>query len=474
MTPTDSTDAGFDLLADFLRGRTGLVFPAARRSEVVASVLKVMARWSIKSIDNCIARLQADAVLLDELIADLTIGETYFFRDPGHFSYVRDEVLPDVRRRRGAEHVVRAWCAGCSSGEEAYSLAILFEEIGLSKRASILATDISRAALARAQQAVYGSWALRGEAAQRLIGTHLRRVGERFQLAERFRRQVEFAYLNLAEDVYPTFATNTWGMDLILCRNVLIYLDAQAIRRIARRLFESLADGGVLITGPSDPLLTGYAPFDAVTTPAGVIYRSPHPPDRRLSKSGAVSMPAPATLMPPSPRATQPIRIDVVSRPEKRLPDEPSFGIGAAGTPVDDVSAVASRLRSSANAGETEQAATMAAEAAARYPTSVEIGFLHGILLLNLARYADAERTLRRVLYLDRSLAIAHFTLGAILHRLGNVDGAARAYRNARDLARQHPEDALLALSDGERADRFAEAAAAQLAAMELTSEHAQ
>lgn len=91
------------------------------------------------------------------------------------------------------------WSAGCASGEEAYSLAILFEEMGLAGSVRILATDISRTALTRARRAAYSPWALRGEGA-RLIGPYLRRSGDRFELAERFLRRVEFACLNLAQD----------------------------------------------------------------------------------------------------------------------------------------------------------------------------------------------------------------------------------------------------------------------------------
>ena len=91
-------------------------------------------------------------------------------------------------------------------------------------------------------------------------------------------RLVSFEYLNLAEDTYPSFATNTVGMDLILCRNVLIYFDQQTITRVAQRLFQSLSPGGWLIAGASDPPLHRYAPFEVNSTAIGRVYVRPDKP----------------------------------------------------------------------------------------------------------------------------------------------------------------------------------------------------
>lgn len=184
---------GYDAVAGLVRARAGLIFPPNRTTDVEAATRKVMEKIGIADLAEFLRRLRVETPLLDDLIAEVTVGETYFFRDPGHFAFIRDEIVPEVHRLRGLEHVLRVWSAGCASGEEAYSLAIMFEELGLACRARILATDISRPALARARDATYGPWSLRGDAAQRLIGTHLRRIGDRFQLAERFRQRTDFA-----------------------------------------------------------------------------------------------------------------------------------------------------------------------------------------------------------------------------------------------------------------------------------------
>jgi len=117
--------------------------------------------------------------------------------------------------------------------------------------------------------------------------------------------------------------------------------------------------------------------------------------------------------------------------------------------------------------------AAACADAAERLPLSVELHYLHAILLGSLGRNDEAVRAVRRVLYLDRSLAVGHFTLGTLLARSGDLIGARRAYRNAHDICRIRPADEEIPLSDGESAGRLAEAAAAQRAVLDAAAEKA-
>ena len=163
--------------------------------------------------------------------------------------------------------------AGCASGEEAYSLAILLLEEGLAGQCRLLATDLSRATLVKARRGIYGAWSLRGEGAL-AARPYLHGHGNHYVVDEVVRRLVTFDQLNMALDFDPACATGVRGMDLILCRNVLIYFDHKTVRTVARRLYESLAEGGWLITASTDPPLAGEAPFEIVATDHGVFYRS--------------------------------------------------------------------------------------------------------------------------------------------------------------------------------------------------------
>src|SRR5690606_30985316 len=114
---------------------TGLVFPAARRPEVEAAAVQVATRAGVPEPHAFLARLEKDAAVRDELIAGLTIGESYFLRDPAQFELLRETLVPDLLRARGSDEPIRAWSAGCSTGEEPYSMAIVLHEMGLADRA---------------------------------------------------------------------------------------------------------------------------------------------------------------------------------------------------------------------------------------------------------------------------------------------------------------------------------------------------
>jgi len=468
-----SSERAYEEVARLVAGRTGLAFTRGRWQCAEVGIRRAMVRAGLADVARYRELLAADANALDDLIVELTVGETYFFRDPLHFAFVRREVLPDVRRRRGPEHKIRAWSAGCASGEEAYSLAIVFAEEEPGATPHLRATDISRTALAKACAGVYGSWSLRGGGAA-AARPYLRQDGDRFVVDERIRRFVVFEHLNLALDVYPSFATGIWGMDLVLCRNVLIYFDAETIGHVARRLFASLAPGGWLVTGPSDPPLGGEAPYETVVTDVGVFYRRA----TRAAGELPASAPSPAQPCGHAPGGSP----AVVSQPPvpAARPTPPAPARARAGRPGDDfaraaksthewladASASALHVRALANR-DVAEAERACAAALARHPLSPELQHLWAVLLLDLDRVEEAARAVRRVLYLDRSLAVAHFILGAILRRRGDRDGARRAYRSARDLAAARPAEEPVPLADGELAGRFAQAADAQLGLLE-------
>jgi chemotaxis protein methyltransferase CheR len=455
---------------------------------------EAMERAGALDLDAYGALLARDGAALDDLATELTVGETYFFREPQHFDFVREMILPEVLERRGPQHVVRAWSAACATGEEAYSLAIVLDEARLPKRPYILATDISRTSLQTARDAIYGKWSFRGVPAatiercfHRLPGVNDGRHDDRHALAARFRDRVTFGYLNLAIDSYPALDTGMWGMDVIFCRNVLIYLDRQTVAHVAEHLRRCLADGGWLVTASSDPMLSDYTDLEPTITPWGVFYRrgpvpaffvpQPEPePNRVLAREGAGKTPPPLVEPPAAPRQALPLAV------AKPATDEgvraPSTAIAAAQAAmavgayrqaaealrdlVADVKASALQVRALANVevADAERACTAALE---RHPLSVELHYLHAVLRAAQAQYVDAIRSARRIVYLDGASVIGYFTLGSLLRRTGDLAGARRVYRNAHDLLVAQPADALVPLSDGEHAGRLAEIAAIEL-----------
>jgi chemotaxis protein methyltransferase CheR len=475
-----ATRRGFDDLIRWAGARTGLAFTPDRVAGVESAIRRAMAR---AGMDDDLPRyrrlVEVDDGARHDLLAELTVGETYFFREPAQFQFIRDTVLPEIRHRRGADQSLHAWSAGCASGEEAYSLAIVLLEEGLAGRCSLLATDLSRAMLEKARRATYGEWSLRGHGAE-AARPHLRGEGHRFVVAEGVRRLVTFDYLNLASETDPASATGAWGMDLILCRNVLIYFNRETVRSVARRLHDALAEGGWLITASTDPPLAGLVPLDVVLTDHGVFYRrmtrgrrhaGPDPGRAAEIAASGARGPEPGA----GPASAPGARTEIGSpAPDSRAGGRPAavpapqanHREGRGPDRGDDVADVALRIRSLANQ-DAEEAERRCAEATERHPLASELHYLRAVLLLGLGRDREAAQAVRRAIYLDRSLAMAHFTLGSILRRLGDDEGAWRSYRNARDLGRAVAAEDIVPLSDGEPAGRLAAAAESQMAQLE-------
>ena len=270
---------GFKEVLALVEERAGLAAPSCLAA-AMEGIQRAMARANQDDVDAYLRELAYDNALFDDLLTELTIGETYFFRTHEHFDHLRRVVLPELRERRGQEHLLRAWSAACSSGEEPYSIAALLMAEGWEERMSVRATDVSRTALQRAQQARYTDWSLRGPSADRMR-PHLKQEGRFYWLSQDVKRHVQLGYLNLALETWPSAESGVWQLDVIFCRNVLIYFNRATIEGVARRLHASLEDGGYLFTGPSDPPLADYAPLEPVLTEWGVLYRKP------LSGSGA-------------------------------------------------------------------------------------------------------------------------------------------------------------------------------------------
>jgi chemotaxis protein methyltransferase CheR len=449
----------FEDLARLIGESTGLDFAPGRRTAAEAQIRRVMARAGAAGPEEYLDRLGADPDphALDDLIAELTVGETYFFREPEQFNFLRETVLPEIRSRRAHGHILRAWSAGCASGEEAYSLAIVLHEELPAGRAHLLATDLSRDALARAHRARYSDWSLRGEGAW-AARPYLRPEGNDHVVVEPLRRMVSPGYLNLAVDDYPSAASGVWGMDLIFCRNVLIYLDRETIRKVARRLHDSLAPGGWLIAASSDPSLLEHAPFEPVVTDRGLFYRRKGVVVPRLPAPPAESNPPRADLDPDLGAVLAEARESLALGDYAGAVDRTRALPGAA--------ARALHIRALANL-DGRLAERDSAGATAEYPLSDEIHHLRAVLLLGLGRVAEAAEAARRAVCLDRGSAMAHFTLGLILTRLGDRAGAWRAYRNARDLGRARPPGEPVPLSDGEPAGRLARSAETLMARLQ-------
>lgn len=362
----------------------------------------------------------------DSLIDALTVRETYFFRHPDQFEELRRRVLPTLHGVLRDHSKLRVWSAGCASGEEAYSLAIVFEREGLGDRAQIIATDISPSALERGRVGHYREWSMRSLQSE-LRARYFRSEGSGYNILENLREQIIWRQLNLADPVYPSLESNIGHLPLIFCRNVLMFFDAKTIAQVATRLWASLVPGGWLFLGPSDPNVSAYADFEVHVTPAGLVYRRPSSSYPRTRSS----------LAPPLPVATP----SHLSAPLHESGEHLVQPVAASTLP--------DNIRSTWNSQSPEAALSLCEAALQRSETSLELHHLHGLLLWELQRHSEAAAAMRRVLYLDPDNAIAHFGLANLLERQSALAAARRSYQNVLDVCDKLPPDAPLPLGEG-------------------------
>ena len=472
------SSSAYAMIADRIEAAIGLHYDAARKDVMESAIRAIIRERGYDSIDSLVAALDRDSNLLAEIASGLTIKETYFFREYEHYDLLRDHILPPLRNDRSHGGPPRLWSAGCATGEEAYSLAATLVEAGIT-RAGVMGTDVSERTLRSAVQGHYRQWSLRGSHADRMM-PYLTASNDGYRVNDLLRGYVHFRKLNLIRDLYPSSAIGIQAMDVIFCRNVLIYFDTPTVRRVAQHLYESLKPGGFLITSTSDPMIHQHAPFQTVSTGHGIVYR------RRL-----LSEPSDAQFSfdtPKTPRrkitATMPAATrDRIHTDDDRLPTRADssangktlaqavdqFQLGNYQSVVDILIALPQshasqvlRVRAMANVDPVE-AERVCREGIDAFPNSAELYYLHGLLLLNEGRLSVAAESVRRAIKLDRTLAILHFTLGMIHQRLGEHSEARTAYQDAHNLCKSKPPTGLVHLTDNQRFGELAEAATVQI-----------
>ena len=359
------------------------------------------------------------------LIRSLTIGETYFFRNKPHIDFLREQVLPALieRRRREEPPWLRIWSAGCATGEEAYSLAILLRELipDLQRWAIfILGTDLNSESLHRARLGIYGLWSFR-DTDPALMSRYCTRRGDRMAVTDAIRGMVSFSVLNLVqENSYSAVAS---AMDVILCRNVTMYFGPQTARVVAKRLLSALNPGGWLFVGPSEPDAQVFAGFDVVSAFETTAYRRPQ--NRSVPAGTRASEMAPGDTRPVPAPAGESSRTR--GRAAKREP-RPS-------TPEECLQAA----RIAGDAGRYDEGRDWCCRALDLDPTAADAHHLLGTICAAQHQTELAVKAFRKAIYLDRNFALAHYGLSNELRLLGDETGAERSAETARRLLRSLP-----------------------------------
>ncbi len=490
-------------VSELIAARTGLHFPPERQPDLERALTSAARDLGHASAMDCARWLLSAALSTAELrvlATHLTIGETYFFRERPSFNALATQVLPVlIHRKRAGDRRLRLWSAACSSGEEAYSLAILVQQLLPDWRdwnINILATDINPQVLRKAEAGVYGDWSFR-ESQPEFRERHFTPAGNgRYRVRPEIREIVTFAELNLAEDHFPSVATDTNAMDLILCRNLLIYFTAMHARRLVECLRHALVDDGWLIVSPSECSQALFEGFSAVNFPGSILYRkrTEHEmADARLSESGGFVRTAP--IYPGSDAPAAPSGPALSERAVAQMLDAAPMPPAVAGAGTDapnetlreaqhfyaqgryadaatvlraalaadggDARLLALLAHALANHGDLEEARATSERWIAADKVDPAAHYLHAMVLQELGERGGSRAALMRAVYLRPEFTLAHFALGNCARAEARHEEARRHFANAAHLLRGRPADEEVAESEGLSVGRMREIIAA-------------
>ncbi|MEG6522997.1 CheR family methyltransferase [Desulfotomaculum sp. 1211_IL3151] len=470
-----------EVVADY----TGLHFARNRLNQLERVLLTVYPEFGYSSAEDCIKDLIAHPIIkerMDILVQYLTIGETYFFRDKMLFQNLEQLILPKLIR--GRKQPLRIWSAGCSTGEEPYSIAILLDEMfGRPKEGftSITATDINLASLKKAMTGVYTNWSFRDTPAWVKNRYFIAAAKGHYEVCPRIKDKVSFSYLNLVRDQYPL-------ADMIICRNVLMYLVPDLRKMVIQKFYHCLAPDGLLIVAPSEIPQVSEEQFTPLHFPGLVLYKKASlnqftldegepflrctslPPndvpnfDRKYQEPANNFEPqGPVEAVEFSPKAAR--ENDDIYQAAQKL-----FVMGqydevidrlqeslARVNHTDSAKAMALLAKAYANLGELIKAEDWCNRAISQHKFGADFHFLLATILQEQGKVALAIQSLMKAIYLNPDFLSAHFSMANLYKQIGKDKESKKYFENTLILLKNYQAEEILPEFQGLTAGRLKE-----------------
>lgn len=457
----------------------GLRYQPHQWSDLLRMLKPALKELGMRDMAECISWLSDGEITNDAiriLAKHLTIGESYFFREIVVFSLLKEHVLPELLKQKSSQDAksIRIWSAGCSTGEEVYSLAILLDSFLGDKTDwtySVLGTDINTIAIERAREGVYREWSFRDISDDLIRDYFTREKDSRRKVIDRIRDNTDFHYLNLVESPaqYPA------GFDIVLCRNVLMYFTRPNVQKIVQGFRRSVVESGWLIPSLTETTLINNPGFEGVRFGEATLYRKQAHISHILSlrpKQNESDSEALQTAR-KKPRKTRSLmsmlrsgepqedradkRESSASTPKDRdrpSPEAPSVDADRSQTPDGresatqqtdtDLPLAAAAIPSHnpmldaamqlADEGKLEQAMQKARAAVEGAKMDPNGRFIYATILREAGETSRAMKEFQRALYLNPDFIPAHFALGSLYRHLGQSERAHRHLRNALQL----------------------------------------
>lgn len=423
--------------SEAVAGTLGLYFPEQRWADLERGLTAAARDLGSPSVERLARRLVAspDPAELEVVAEHLTVGETWFFRERDTLEAFLTTAVPDIARRsRETGRPPVLWCAGCCTGEEAYTIAMLVSGL-LPAGTRVVATDLNPQFVRKARTGKYREWSFRGvDSAER--ARWFRASGDgRWEVAPAIRRMITFSAANLVDGSAPLLANAVAEVDAIFCRNVLMYFSPPAVERAVRTFHGVLVPGGWLAVGATEVWNAAFAPsFAAVALERSTLYRKAAAAQPQVRTAPAVWS--------PEPEAGAPLdsgRGDIEEPQPARAESDPF-----------------EKARRCANEGRHAESAVWCEQAIAQGRIDAQPHFLLATVLHELGEDERAMQSLRRALYLEPAFVMARIALADLERRAGRTRAARREWLTALGGLRNLAPDEVLPGSDGMTAGRLA------------------
>lgn len=349
------------------------------------------------------------------LVCLITNLESYFFRDRGQFELLRRDILPDLIARRRGDRRLKIWSAGCSTGEEPHSLAMLLQEVlpdWPQWHIQILASDINPEALATARKGVYTHWSFRSLDAP-LKDRYFSPLAQGYQVIPEVRRLLTFFPLNLVHDPFPPAIGEPHHVDLILCRNVFIYFDNLAIAQVLQKFAATLQPWGYLLTGHAELYGQDLKAFQVRVFPESVVYQP------QMVQGDLVSAISPSLPQPP------------VSSPKiaPKIPSKIPPRGAIAQRPTLNLAALIQENQNLIRKKYYPQAIGNLEKALPHFPKSAQLHSLLAQVYANIGRYDEALEYCQKTLKIDPFAVNIYYLMAQVAEEQSNVEEAKRCLK---------------------------------------------
>jgi chemotaxis protein methyltransferase CheR len=473
-------------ISEHIEHKLGLSFPNNRFSDLKRALHSALPEIGFGNdvllFCNALYSNNLTQQQLDTLALYLTIGETYFFREKICLDAFTHTIVPElIKNRNQLKREIRIWSAGCCTGEEAYTIAILLIETIPdieTWQITIIGTDVNRNFIHKAKNGRYTQWSFR-DTPDDLKKKYFTQIGKEFEVIPEIKKMVSFSYLNLADNKYPLIETNTYAMDVIFCRNVLMYFSTDQAQMVVNRFKECLNHEGWLITSPVEVANACFSILNQVTIHNAMVYRKSkwnkhpklqlnvHHTTNKVDEIQNLNLES-SYFIEIEKQQVEPAVLHHKKKHETELNDQ-SIDLKKIYKFIeiaryedarmllqkliiqhpDDVVIKFLLVKVLANMGHHSEARILCEELISINKMNADYYYLLANILFDENKKDEADTIINQVLYIDHNHVLAHFLKGNISRIAGKRQVAIKHYKNLLSLIQNMNDSEIIAESDG-------------------------